>query len=45
MYLLRRKRALISREIAELQEADIVRKRCKVLRNIEIQAQNDTELE
>ena len=44
MYL-RRKYTLIGREIAELQEADTARKRRKALCNIEIQAQNDTELE
>jgi septal ring factor EnvC (AmiA/AmiB activator) len=45
MYLLRRKHALIGREIAELQEADAARKRRKALRNAEIQAQNNSELE
>jgi hypothetical protein len=45
MYLLERKRALTSKEIAELQEADAARKRRKALRSAEIQAQNDTELE
>jgi hypothetical protein len=45
MYLPGRKRALIGREIAELQEADAARKRRKALRNAEIQAQNDAELE
>jgi hypothetical protein len=45
MYLPGRKRALIGREIAELQEADVARKRRKALRNAEIQAQNDAELE
>jgi hypothetical protein len=44
MYLPGRKHALISREIAELQEADIARKRRKALRNAEIQAQNDAKL-
>jgi hypothetical protein len=45
MYLPERKRALTSKEIAELQEADTARKRRKALRNTEIQAQNDAELE
>jgi hypothetical protein len=45
MYLLERKRALTSKEIAELQEADAARKRRKTLRSAEIQAQTDTELE
>jgi hypothetical protein len=45
MYLPGRKRALIGREIAELQEADAARKRRKSLRNVVIQAQNDAELE
>ena len=45
MYLPGRKCALTGREMAELQEADTARKRRKALRNTEIQAQNDTELE
>jgi hypothetical protein len=45
MYLPGRKRALIGREIAELQEANVFRKRQKALRNTEVQAQNDAELE
>jgi hypothetical protein len=36
MYLPRRKLALISKEIAELQEADAARKRRKAVRNTEI---------
>jgi hypothetical protein len=44
MYLLGRKRALTGTEMAELEQADAARKRRKVLRNAEIQAQNDAEL-